>query len=305
MAIIEFRLLRYFITIAETGHLTRAAELLGIAQPPLSQQLRQLEDSLGVTLFERLPRGMALTPAGETFLADARDIIARLDHAVSNIQRVGRGERGSITAGLTSSSAYHPFVPMVIRGFRRTAPSVSLVLEEGNTSDLLNSMREGRLDLAFIRHSIESDEDIAMDRLLVEPMVLALPKRHRLARSRSSIAIADLANEPMILYRRRSGHGLYDAIISACQSSGFSPNIVQEAPRLPSAISLVAAEIGVSIVPESLMRMKIEGVIYRQFKGKTIPMAPLNLAYRKSLHKLSPAAERLVAHVRESALQMK
>ncbi|GAB3627306.1 HTH-type transcriptional regulator BenM [Pandoraea terrae] len=301
MANIDVRLLKYFIAVAETGHLTHAAERLGIAQPPLSQQIRQLETQLGVSLFRRLPRGMALTDAGDAFLSDARAIVMRLDRAIDDVRLVGLGQRGRLTVGFTSSAALHPFVPMVIRAFRQETPAVALLLEEADTSELLDGLLAERLDAAFIRHPLGDVAGIATAPVLVEPMVLAVPKRHRLARGRGRVALSELANEAMILYRRRSGQGLYDAIIAACHGAGFSPNIEQEAPRLLSTLSLVAAELGVSIVPASLMRMKVDGIVYRHLQPDTAPVAPLHLAYREG--ERSGAALRLLAHVRATVAQ--
>ena len=130
MASVDLRLLRYFLAVAEEAHLTKAAERLGIRQPPLSQQIRALEQELGVTLFNRLPRGMELTESGRALLADARNIIALVDQAVDGVRQVSRGEAGRLTVGFTGSAAFHPFVPSVIRRFRDAAPNVRLVLEE-------------------------------------------------------------------------------------------------------------------------------------------------------------------------------
>lgn len=149
MASVDLRLLRYFLAVAEEAHLTKAAERLGIRQPPLSQQIRALEQELGVTLFNRLPRGMELTESGRALLADARNIIALVDQAVDGVRQVSRGEAGRLTVGFTGSAAFHPFVPSVIRRFRDAAPNVRLVLEESSTGELTEAVAEGRVDAAF------------------------------------------------------------------------------------------------------------------------------------------------------------
>ena len=146
MASVDLRLLRYFLAVAEEAHLTKAAERLGIRQPPLSQQIRALEQELGVTLFNRLPRGMELTESGRALLADARNIIALVDQAVDGVRQVSRGEAGRLTVGFTGSAAFHPFVPSVIRRFRDAAPNVRLVLEESSTGELTEAVAEGRVD---------------------------------------------------------------------------------------------------------------------------------------------------------------
>ncbi|UVA78141.1 LysR family transcriptional regulator [Pandoraea commovens] len=297
MANIDVRLLRYFIAVAETGHMTRAAERLGIGQPPLSQQIRVLETQLGVTLFERLPRGMALTDAGQAFLADAYEVVRKLDQAVDDVRRVAAGIKGRLSVGFTSSAALHPFVPTVIRAFRSDAPSVSLMLDESSTGDLLDGLRDGHIDVAFIRQPQGNTGEITVVQVLEEPMVLAVPSAHPLALTgragKAAVPMTAIASEKLILYRRRAGQGLYDAIIAACHGAGFSPAIEQEAPRLLTTLSLVAAGLGVSVVPASLMRMQIEGIVYRPLAPP--PRAPLCCAYREGV--LAGPTARLLEHV--------
>lgn len=297
MANIDVRLLRYFIAVAETGHMTRAAERLGIGQPPLSQQIRVLETQLGVTLFERLPRGMALTDAGQAFLADAYEVVRKLDQAVDDVRRVAAGIKGRLSVGFTSSAALHPFVPTVIRAFRSDAPSVSLMLDESSTGDLLDGLRDGHIDVAFIRQPQGNTGEITVVQVLEEPMVLAVPSAHPLALTgragKAAVPMTAIASEKLILYRRRAGQGLYDAIIAACHGAGFSPAIEQEAPRLLTTLSLVAAGLGVSVVPASLMRMQIEGIVYRPLAPP--PRAPLCCAYREGI--LAGPTARLLEHV--------
>lgn len=301
MANIDVRLLRYFIAVAETGHMTRAAERLGIGQPPLSQQIRLLETQLGVTLFERLPRGMALTDAGQAFLADALEVVRKLDQAVDDVRRVAAGVKGRLSVGFTSSAALHPFVPTVIRAFRSDAPSVSLMLDEASTGELLDGLRDGHLDVAFIRQPQGNTGEITVVQVLEEPMVLVVPSAHPLALTgragKAPVPMAAIAAEKLILYRRRAGQGLYDAIIAACHGAGFSPAIEQEAPRLLTTLSLVAAGLGVSVVPASLMRMQVEGIVYRPLAPP--PRAPLCCAYREGI--LAGPTARLLDHVHATA----
>ena len=301
MANIDVRLLRYFIAVAETGHMTRAAERLGIGQPPLSQQIRVLETQLGVTLFERLPRGMALTDAGQAFLADAYEVVRKLDQAVDDVRRVAAGVKGRLSVGFTSSAALHPFVPTAIRAFRRDAPSVSLMLDESSTGELLDGLRDGHIDVAFIRQPQGNTGEITVEQVLEEPMVLAVPSAHPLALTgragKVDVPMTAIAAEKLILYRRRAGQGLHDAIIAACHGAGFSPTIEQEAPRLLTTLSLVAAGLGVSVVPASLMRMQIEGIVYRPLAPP--PRAPLCCAYREGV--LAGPTARLLDHVHATA----
>lgn len=283
MSSIDLRLLRYFLAVAEESHLTKAAARLGIQQPPLSQQIRVLENELGVTLFNRLPRGMALTESGRALLIDARAIIAMVDQAVDGVRRVSQGIAGRLTVGFTGSAAFHPFVPSVIRAFRDMAPGVSLALEESSTGELMDAVQDSRVDAAFIRGPYGQGPGVTVQPVLEEPMLVAFPADHSFVRNgkRKRISLAELAQESLILYRRHSGPGLYDAIIFACRAAGFSPRIEQEAPRMLSTLSLVAAGLGVSLVPASLRRVNIEGVAYVNLSESSNLRAPLNLAYRE------------------------
>lgn len=280
----ELRHLRYFIAVAEEGHVTRAAERLGMQQPPLSQQICGLEQELGVQLFRRKPRGVELTDAGRALLSDARAILAHIEHAFASTRRTARGEQGRIAIGFTSSAPFHPFVPRVIRAFREAFPLVSLTLEESGTTEMIGDLREERVDAAFIRTPVSDPAGLVVDRLLEEAMVVALPSQHRLAqsgRSGTGVNLQRLSGETFIVYRRHTGPGLYDAIIAACHAAGFSPLVGQEAPRIVATLNLVAAGLGLSIVPASLQRMQMDGVIYRRLTGVTQPKAPLHMASRR------------------------
>ena len=177
----ELRHLRYFIAVAEEKHVTRAAERLGMQQPPLSQQIRALERELDVQLFHRKPRGVELTDAGSALLTDARAILSHIDHAFAATKRTARGEQGRISVGFTSSAPFHPFVPRIVRAYRDAFPLVSLTLEENGTTELIDDLREERIDAAFIRTAIAKQEGLVVAQLLQEAMVLALPHAHGLA----------------------------------------------------------------------------------------------------------------------------
>jgi DNA-binding transcriptional LysR family regulator len=280
----ELRHLRYFIAVAEEGHITRAAERLGMQQPPLSQQIRALERELDVQLLRRKPRGVELTEAGRALLADARAILAHIDHAFAATRRTARGEQGRIAVGFTSSAPFHPFVPRVIRAFRESSPRITLTLEEGGTVELLEDLRHERIDAAFVRTQVADPMGVTINPLLEEAMLAALPSTHALATGGTAdgppLPLAALAAETFIVYRRRSGPGLYDAIFAACHAAGFSPLVGQEAPRIVSTLNLVAAGLGIAIVPASLQRMQMDGVVYRRLTGAQ-PRAPLLLATRR------------------------
>lgn len=294
----ELRHLRYFVAVAEEGHVTRAAERLGIQQPPLSQQIQALERELDAQLFRRKPRGVELTPAGRALYDEARAILARADEAVAATRRAAQGEAGRIGIGFTSSASFHPFVPRTIRTFREAHKLVALALEESGTTELVAALRAQTIDAAFVRSPVGESDDLFVRPLFDEPMVAALPSGHSLAGG-DNLPLAALAGETFVLYRRPIGPGLHDAIIAACDRAGFSPKIGQEAPRMLSTLSLVAAGLGVTVVPASMSRLEAEGVVYRPIDPRAELTAPLNLAYRRD--EISAAVRRFVALVQRSA----
>ncbi|WP_416364910.1 LysR family transcriptional regulator [Pseudomonas sp. NFX183] len=278
---LELRQLRAFVAIAEEGYITRAAQRLGMQQPPLTRMLQSLEAELGVTLMERLPRGVRPTTAGLALLDEAREVLARADGVADIVRRAARGERGRLAIGFTSSAALHPFVPSVLRVFRETFVGVSVALEEAGTGELLDALALERLDAAFIRSPLSGSQTLQDQPILVEPMLLALPTDHPLANDAATpLPLATLATEAFVLYRRRVGLGLYDAILVACREAGFSPQVVQEAPRMTATLSLVAAGLGVSIVPASMQRLRGDGIVYRELTDCQSLVAPLHLATR-------------------------
>ncbi|HTW52496.1 MAG TPA: LysR family transcriptional regulator [Stellaceae bacterium] len=300
----ELRHLRYFVAVAEERHVTRAAERLGIQQPPLSQQIQALERELDAQLFRRKPRGVELTPAGRALYDEARAILARTDEAVAATRRAAQGEAGRIGIGFTSSASFHPFVPRAIRAFREAHPLVALALEESGTTELVEALRVQAIDAAFVRSPVGESADLFVRPLLEESMVAALPSGHKLSAQMLSgasdnLPLAALSGETFILYRRPVGPGLHDAIIAACDRAGFSPKIGQEAPRMLSTLSLVAAGLGVTVVPASMSRLEAEGVVYRAIDPTAQLTAPLNLAYRRD--EISAAVRRFVALVQRSA----
>ena len=282
----EMRHLRYFVAVAEEGHITRAAERLGIQQPPLSQQIKAIERELDVQLFRRKARGVELTDAGAAFLVDARAMLGHLDRAFETTRRAARGEQGRLCIGVTSTAPFHPLVPRAIRAFREACPMVALTVEECLSNELVERLRNERMDAAFIRTSLPDPDGLAVHPLIEEPMVVALPGTHALARGRDAVSLKSLSGETFILYGP-PGTGMYDATIAACQAAGFNPNVgnlgasTQQAPRITSTLSLVAAGLGISCVPASLQRMNMEGVVYRRIKGSAQPKAVLNLASRR------------------------
>ena len=299
----ELRHLRYFVAVAEEGHITRAAERLGIQQPPLSHQIRALERELGVQLFRRLPRGVELTEAGRSFIEDARAALARVGQGVEAAKRAARGEQGHLRLAVPPTAPFHPFVPQVILAFREAYPLVSLTMEENLRMETMEQLRGGQMDVAFLRASIAAPEGLVVHPLLEEPMVAALPSGHPLARNAPSqdaaLPLRALAGETFIAYARQQGPALYEAMAAACLQAGFSPQLGQEAPRISTALSLVATGFGVTLVPASMRRMALEGVTYRDLAGAAQARAFLSIAARRD--DSSGIVRNFVALVRRAA----
>jgi len=281
----ELRHIRYFIAVAEEGRIAWAAERLGMQQPPLSQQIKALEQELDVQLFRRKARGVELTEAGHAFLDNARAMLAQLTHTCETTRRTARGEQGRICVGITPSGPFHPFVPRVIRAFREAYPLVSLTLEEGPSNELTERLQNEQIDAAFVRTLIADPQGLVIDPLMTELLVVALPTGHVLARSDDdndvAISIRALAGETFIIQGSRFRLGLYAATIAACHAAGFTPRIGPEASNFASTLNLIAVGLGVSLVPACLRRMHIDGVAYRRLKGPNQPTVPLDLASRR------------------------
>ncbi|MBA3518571.1 MAG: LysR family transcriptional regulator [Rhizobiales bacterium] len=279
----DLRHLRYFIAVAEEGNITRAAERLGMQQPPLSQQIRALERELDVQLFLRKPRGVALTEAGRALLEDARAVLAHLDRALETARRTARGEQGRICVGMTPTAPFHPLVPRAVRAFRETFPLVFLTLEESLSDGLLERLRGERMDVAFIRNAVPDPAGLVVTPLLDELMVVALPCGHALAaegEDDTALPLRSLASETFILYGP-PGSGIYDRTIAGCHAAGFSPRVGQLAPRITSTLGLIAAGLGIALIPASMQRMTMDGVVYRRLMGPVQPKAILSLASRR------------------------
>ena len=276
----ELRHIRYFLAVAEAGHFTRAAAALGIAQPPLSQQIRALESEVGAQLFHRVPHGAELTSAGMAFLPEAREAIAAAERAKLAAQRAHRGESGQLALGFTTSATYNPLISDAIDAFHRRWPDVAVSLDELNSTLLLKRVVVGELDAAFVRPQENAVvEGCTMRHLPDEPTVIALPANHVLAR-RDTLRLADVANETLILFPHHLGPGLREEILDAFAAARCVPVLGQEAQRTAGTIALVAAHLGISIVPHSLTQVRLAGVAYRPIEGPA-PVARLALAVAK------------------------
>jgi DNA-binding transcriptional LysR family regulator len=258
---IELRHLRYFLAVAETLHFSKAAERLGIAQPPLSQQIKRLEQLLGHRLFDRTTRGVKLTLAGQLLAERARSTIEKVHDDLAQVRRLGRGEEGTLTVGFSGSVMFTD-LPVAIESYRRRYPKVELRLRELVTSAQIPALLDGTLDLAFMRDG-EAAEGIQMTTLMKERYVAVLPQAHGLAR-KNSLRVRDLQKEPFVFFARRMGPLAFDRTIGCCERNGFRPNIVQDAPQWPTLVRLVAAGLGVSLAPACVATVAIPGAVYRE-----------------------------------------
>lgn len=259
----EFRHLRYFIAVAEELHFGRAAERLGISQPPLSQQIQALEEEIGARLFERTNRRVELTDAGRLFLDESRQVLAQVDKAVLLARRAHLGELGELKIGFTSSAPFTSTIPSSIHAFRKAYPDVHLDLQEMSSRQVLKALLEESLQVGVIR-PLALPDAVHWVELFREPLVAVLRADHPLAAgSEDGLAIAALAEEPFVFFPRSYGTGLYDQVIALTRQAGFSPRIAQEASEAMTIIGLVSAGLGVSILPASFRRTRVDGVVYR------------------------------------------
>jgi DNA-binding transcriptional LysR family regulator len=262
---IEFRHLRYFLAVAETLHFSKAAAQLGMAQPPLSQQIRSLERMLGYPLFDRTTRGVRLTRVGQYFRERALNTVTKMQDDVEMARRLGRGQEGVLTVGF-SGSVMLTTLPKAIERYRRLHPEVQLRLRELVTAEQMPSLLDGTLDLGFLRDG-EPRDGLSIESILRERFIAVLPARHKLSR-KTTIRPADLRNEPFVLFARRMGPLAFDRTFACCEAEGFRPNVVQEAPQWPSVVRLVAAGSGISLAPACVANFAMPGVVYKKVRSR-------------------------------------
>ena len=287
----DLRQLRYFIAVAEEGNVHRAATRLHVSQPPLTRQIKALEDSLGVQLFRRTHWGVELTQAGQALLSEARAINAHIDHGLDRTRRVGRGESGRLDVGVFGSGALS-LVPQVLRRYSTLYPDVQIVLLNVMQSAQVEALRQRRLLITFDRY-LPEDQDLIVEIVVRERQLVALQQDNPLAK-RSVVPMHALAREHFIVGRdARHAH----RIAALCQANGFDPRIGQEAGDMVTGLALVANGYGVQIVPESIRAVSMPGLVYRPIKAKGDSSIDLQCAYRRDETSLLLAA--LLGVVRE------
>jgi DNA-binding transcriptional LysR family regulator len=292
----ELRHLRYFVTVADELHFGRAAARLGIAQPPLSRQIQNLESELGFPLFDRSRRRIELSSAGAVLLAHARSVLESVELAVREARRTHAGERGRVAVGYPSSLAYTGLVGL-LRAFRTEFPDVELVVRELSLAEQIDAIKSGQLDVGFVRGPL-SDQALMAECVRSEPLVVALPADHPMA-GEGPLRLETLAAEPFVFFPRPRAPAFYDLLVALCEKAGVSPRIRQEAPPV-DVLSLVGAGFGISILPASMREFRRTDVIFRSLEGA--PTTELFLVWRA--RDASPSRQAFVELVRRVGVRL-
>ena len=284
---IELRHLRYFVAVGEELHFGRAARRLHLAQPPLSQQIRKLEQILGHRLFTRTSREVKLTSAGEVFLERARRTLRSIDEDVEEARSIGRGEVGFLKVGFIGSSMLTK-LPAMLGRYRRQFPNVNLQLKEFHTSGVIQALLENSLDVGFLRDS-GPIEGLNVEPLFSEPFIAVVPRRHPAAK-RKALSGAELREEPFVFFSPLASQRAYDKAVSICEAHGYRPRVVQEAPQWLTILRLVGAGLGVSIAPACVQRIATPDICcvklipsrkqHQGPNGRRRFMSDIELAYR-------------------------
>ena len=290
----ELRQLRYFVAVARERNFTRAAEKLHIAQPPLSRQIQQLEDELGIALIEHGSRPVRLTDAGRLFQEQAVQVLERVEEIKAMTQRLQAARRAHLSIGFVASTLYAR-LPEVIRRFRAARPGVELILLELITIEQIAALKEGRIDVGFGRIPLD---DPAVERLLLrnERLCAALPEKHRLLARKGPLQLADLAQAPLIVYPKAPRPSYADQVLALFRERALKPPALYEVRELQTALGLVAAETGVCVVPASVQRLRRDNVAYRPLSDDNA-FSPIIMSTRKGDR--SPDVALLLRLIRE------
>jgi DNA-binding transcriptional LysR family regulator len=262
---VELRHLRYFVTVAEERHFGRAAERLHMAQPPLSQQIRQLETELGVTLLHRTTRRVELTPAGEAYLVRARAVLDAVQEATVEARQVQAGLVGRITIGCVGSATYS-LLPLLARELRAELPGIEFGFRgEMLVPEQVAALQDGAIDVALLRPPFD-ERGLEVTLLRRERLIVALPESHRLA-SRRRLRVVDLRDEDLIVHASRRGAVMYDTVLRLCRDAGFEPRFRHEVAETSTLVTLVAGGLGIAVVPQPVSAFGVPGATYRPLIG--------------------------------------
>ena len=301
----DIRRLRYFLAVADLGHISKAALQLGMKQPPLSQQVRALEEELGLALFVRHAKGVTLTDAGRELQPHARQLVDCTDLLQERMARYAAGRRGLLAVGFTSSAAAHAFTPSVMRACRREYPEIDLQISENNAAELIEALSAHRLHFGFLRVPVARPPGLVFETLLTEAAVLALPLDHPLAqrfKPHQAVPLQALRDESLILVRRPGAPGMYANLLARLDQAGVPVRVVAEVERMMSNINLVASGTGISVVPASMQGTHAHSVVYRSLAKDAAVEAPITLARREDSD--GAICDRFLALARRTAKQM-
>ena len=266
---IDLRKMRYFVAVAEELNFGRAAQRLHMSQPPLSTQIKAIEDELGVVLLERTRRKVELTAPGRLFLERSRAVLQSVEGTSEAVRRAARGEAGEIRIAFTGSVPMFDAFPRFVQTFRERFPHVRVELGHASTGKQLQALANRRIDVGFLRPSplFTPSPEVAVRCIGQDELKLVLPAGHRLARARRPIRMSELAEEPFILFPRDIGCGLFDHVMTLCNQAGFVPRVVQEAREGTTIMALVAAGTGISILPAIYQKASIPHLALRPIHG--------------------------------------
>lgn len=273
---IEIRHLKYFVAVVEEMSFRRAALRLHISQPPLSRQVQQLEQELGVELFSRKGRGVELTPTGHLFFTESKNILALTEQAIEKTQLAGRGQIGQLDVGVFGSAVLD-VIPKLISEFRRSFPRVNIVLHDMNKIEQLQALRDGRLTIGFSRF-VWDEPDILKESVLCEHLFIAHNSQDNMG-GEDDLSISSLKNWPIIIYPRNPRPSFADRVIELCRSRGFEPNIVQEVDDVVTAIALVSSGFGVCVVAQSATNLQMPNVVFRRLERSKETLVELFCQY--------------------------
>lgn len=273
----ELRHLRYFLAVAEELHFGRAAARLRIAQPPLSQQIRQLEEEIGVRLFDRTKRRVELTAAGVAFLEEVRRVFGQTERAVRTAQRASRGEVGRLAIGFMPAADLD-LLPRVLRRWHARFPNVETELHGLLAGAQIDALQERRIQVAFVRPPVD-ETGLAVEPVQRDAVVVALPQYHALAR-RVRVPLAALTGEPLVLFPRRVAPGFHDLVFAACRGAGFAPRVAFESDSMQTNLGLVSAGLGYTLMPATIRNLRRAGVVYRPL-SPPVPSIELLMVHRR------------------------
>jgi DNA-binding transcriptional LysR family regulator len=275
---IELRHLRYFATVADELHFGRAARRLNMSQPPLSVQIRRLEEMIGARLFDRDRRGVTLTPAGARLRVEVAELFDRFDEMLGRVRSVASGQAGALSVGFVTPATYG-VLPEGLAAFRAEYPAVELILREMTTDAQVEALESGTLDIGFVLPPLDRP-GLVYRAVSRETLVVALPRSSPHANGAGPLALKRLSDQPLVIFPRLHAPRLYDDVFTVCRRAGFSPTIGQQAVEMQTIVALVAAGMGFAIVPASVRKLGRSGVVYREFRERS-PQVELGLAWRR------------------------